>query len=610
MVQSTYTHPQLSHDRSIRVLHLKPGKGKQPLQCDLQEVFLDASPIYVALSYAWDSQHPTNPIECSGGIILITSNCAAAMARLRSEDVARSLWIDSICIDQNSLRERSQQVALMGDIYKSATQVVVWLGDGNPEIKIAMDYLDKISTLGTSVNAEGVEAVMSGLPGPTSSVTAHDPLRPFFERSWFYRMWTIQEVTLAAPENVLVKCGAHALPWSALITAADFLLTTLYPGESLHEAMRLQLLLRKHLLRKDPLWAGMLEIEAQVGLWVPKMINVLAQTRDKGSKDPKDKVFALFGVSKELGLALPSPDYANSVEQIYTQTAKACIEFDKDLDILMQVPNTKSTFSLPSWVPDFSQPARTSTRGQKIKSEIRRSACGPAFPKWLFTDNDQRLQLSGAVVDGIDICGDLLDLGDDFNLGTTDTDVTKDPTSEELELMCTEYKILKNWVEISLACSAKTPLNTIKENLRHTFLGGADVDIATLESFEMWYQIMTAEIGKAANQTTSSGQGYVNLHLEPLSEIGLRGAMPFHRAAIRQARQSVFFSTTQGRFGITGGCPQPGDVIAVVAGFDSPLILRQQAVGYCLSGHGYIHGIMDGELWPNEEAGLGDIVLV
>jgi hypothetical protein len=38
------------------------------------------------------------------------------------------LWTDALCINQADLAEKSQQVKLMGEIYKVAVEVVVWLG--------------------------------------------------------------------------------------------------------------------------------------------------------------------------------------------------------------------------------------------------------------------------------------------------------------------------------------------------------------------------------------------------------------------------------------------------------------------------------------------------
>jgi hypothetical protein len=37
-------------------------------------------------------------------------------------------WIDAVCINQEDINERGQQVRLMRDIYKQVSGVVVWLG--------------------------------------------------------------------------------------------------------------------------------------------------------------------------------------------------------------------------------------------------------------------------------------------------------------------------------------------------------------------------------------------------------------------------------------------------------------------------------------------------
>ena len=52
-----------------------------------------------------------------------------------------------------------------------------------------------------------------------------------------------------------------------------------------------------------------------------------------------------------------------------------------------------------------------------------------------------------------------------------------------------------------------------------------------------------------------------------------------------------------------------GDVIAVVAGLEMPLLLRPVEGGYRLLAHAYVHGIMHGEAWPEREEELEEIVL-
>jgi hypothetical protein len=46
------------------------------------------------------------------------------------------------------------------------------------------------------------------------------PMCLFFARSWFSRMWVIQEV--AAAEKILLFCGPHSIPWGDLVLASFY----------------------------------------------------------------------------------------------------------------------------------------------------------------------------------------------------------------------------------------------------------------------------------------------------------------------------------------------------------------------------------------------------
>ncbi|KAF1915963.1 heterokaryon incompatibility protein-domain-containing protein [Ampelomyces quisqualis] len=47
---------------------------------------------------------------------------------LSHDDFGGSIWIDTVCIDQENLSERGHQVKQMGDIYSRAKTVLMWLG--------------------------------------------------------------------------------------------------------------------------------------------------------------------------------------------------------------------------------------------------------------------------------------------------------------------------------------------------------------------------------------------------------------------------------------------------------------------------------------------------
>ena len=94
-------------------------------------VSLQDKPIYSALSYVWKSslENPaeSHVINMGENSIGITHNCYEALTHLRSLFGEISIWVDAICIDQTRVEEINHQVKLIGDIYRRAHTVYVWL---------------------------------------------------------------------------------------------------------------------------------------------------------------------------------------------------------------------------------------------------------------------------------------------------------------------------------------------------------------------------------------------------------------------------------------------------------------------------------------------------
>jgi Heterokaryon incompatibility protein (HET) len=143
-----YEYNTLHNPRSIRLLSLKRAPKDGLLQCSVIEASLDHPPLYEALSYAWDAQTRDRHILCNGQAVPVTANCRAALKHLCPPALSlkpRLLWIDAVCIDQQSVKERNVQVRLMDEIYRKADQVVVWLGEGNPGSDKAFWFLGKVA---------------------------------------------------------------------------------------------------------------------------------------------------------------------------------------------------------------------------------------------------------------------------------------------------------------------------------------------------------------------------------------------------------------------------------------------------------------------------------
>ncbi|KAK4178959.1 heterokaryon incompatibility protein-domain-containing protein [Triangularia setosa] len=249
--------PLLPNTRSIRVLELEalPISGSpsstadRPPQLygDLRVVnFEQSQPSFVALSYVWGGKRlsPTaRTIVCHGVCIEITENCYTALCQIRRRHghaSSTTLWVDSICINQDNEQEKLHQIPLMQDIFSLAQSTYVWLGDGNDQSDLAMEYLVQIARFGrqlplsictasdvATARAESEryrEAVWEAMRfrlkhrEPTRCSVDLDQV---LDREWIHRSWTFQELILA--RRLVVLCGRKEISWGELISAISLM---------------------------------------------------------------------------------------------------------------------------------------------------------------------------------------------------------------------------------------------------------------------------------------------------------------------------------------------------------------------------------------------------
>ena len=77
----------------------------------------------------------------------ITTNVENVLKGLRKHDKPQYLWIDSICFNQDDGVEKARQIPIMGDIYKEALTVDIWLGPENHMTASIFAFLQKLSRL-------------------------------------------------------------------------------------------------------------------------------------------------------------------------------------------------------------------------------------------------------------------------------------------------------------------------------------------------------------------------------------------------------------------------------------------------------------------------------
>ena len=172
-------------------------------------------PVFEALSYVWGRDDPRELVRIAGVHIAVRDNLAGALRHLRYTNKPRTLWTDALCINQDDLAERSSQVALMGDIYRSATRVVVWLGVESEDSNGAMNLMDKLGSMvtfdfvtreitPTELGKSDPEWAHGKLPFSMSELSS---IYNLVSREWFERIWVRQEISLANDEAVIM-CGA------------------------------------------------------------------------------------------------------------------------------------------------------------------------------------------------------------------------------------------------------------------------------------------------------------------------------------------------------------------------------------------------------------------
>lgn len=129
----------------IRLLVLSAATDPDSrIECALQTVSLDEKPAYEAVSYACGNQVARESIRLNDRDVDFPCSACAVLQALRYTDKPRTIWIDAICINQQDLEERASQVKMMGQVYRTASTVRVWLGADSEDDKDAISILQEM----------------------------------------------------------------------------------------------------------------------------------------------------------------------------------------------------------------------------------------------------------------------------------------------------------------------------------------------------------------------------------------------------------------------------------------------------------------------------------
>jgi len=215
-LEDDYSYEDLDrHAQEIRLVVILPGNFADRLCCRIVIKRLSSLPYYSAISYTWatyegDAGKDHNIWICSRNkskvkrTLRVTSNCLGALRQLRRTNEERTVWIDSVSINQGNTNERNYQVSMMKEIYERAATVDNCIQTSGRDYSGALELLERNS----SRKAE-IEKLQPSEFAKNSNVVQ---LAALFHLRYFSRAWVIQEVFCA--ETIYLHVDSGTVPFS------------------------------------------------------------------------------------------------------------------------------------------------------------------------------------------------------------------------------------------------------------------------------------------------------------------------------------------------------------------------------------------------------------
>ncbi|CZR58212.1 uncharacterized protein PAC_08103 [Phialocephala subalpina] len=646
--EERYRYSPLNEElHEIRLLHLLPGLSSEPIHVVLETVPFTSDNVldFEALSYCWGSEE--NPIDIFVGksdkfTLAVTRNLGEALPYLRYEDAPRILWIDAICVNQKDLDERSQQVQRMADIYSKAARVLIWLGPESDDSDLAIDCIEEVSS---HIEVDWPLYTMRSTTDATDWADMHIPapfeddefiaISNFFGRSWFKRLWIWQEVLLSSHDPVVI-CGDRSLAWMTIREVAFCLVQKLSPSHISHDV--------------NAVFYGNLNgaYEISCAGTNQRFEQLIEDTRHCKCSDPRDKVFALLSlVRPHWNMNMLELSYTKDVFEVYQDAMLFWSRKTSRLSLLCTVEMHEDLEGVPSWVPNWSvkratRPLLSGGFAGGLSAATIPHDVGKILPltgvivgkigaieKFDFPDADthqseatakemcqvvSRLGIAGPFIQGSKLVRDLcvVLIGTDF----AETNYPPDyncPTLEAAEralchVLNYEYASTgsmgsldgaSNFSERTPTCIGRTRLE-IPEiaslNVPDGFESQLSTELPEANAFNVDVPL-DSEILNSGNEDQICGGTMDEFNLDGLP-IGERITFGFvYKSGIHRS----LFKSSEGYLGLGPAGTQPGDIIVVLLGCPSAMILRPvqndkyQVVGEALC-QGYLYG--EGLLGP------------
>lgn len=296
-----------------------------PVHCELRTFPITEAPPYRAISYTWGDEAPLASILVNKQQMDVRLNCEYALRQTSQyagdETGSFLVWIDSICVNQLDNDEKSAQVALMGEIFKTATQVVACVGAHGDDSEFLYEFLRGEQARIQSVlhnyretrtfyflKLSRRELVTWRWRHPRSIlIRLCKALVNFLSRQYFHRVWVYQELFLG--KYIGVYCGNQVLPISWIWATTSIVDSWLWP--------RTEYGLFLHSVHSD-MWSTLcFKIQEAMPLLLAgakeqplmRFSNTVSAVAELSCQDPRDRIYGILSIVEPVESHRFKPDY-------------------------------------------------------------------------------------------------------------------------------------------------------------------------------------------------------------------------------------------------------------------------------------------------------------
>jgi hypothetical protein len=197
-----------THMRLVEVLDDNYSETIQ-IRCRMSTWSVDTMPPYHATSYTWGDPESNATILINDQTFRVRTNCELVLEQAYVYKKGCYYWVDAICINQEDLQEKSQQVGMMGQIYKSAQHVLACVGNHADDSRF---FYQELTTWAIAKRPRSHLNIIRRICLRRGIFTAlrfiHAAI-DFTKRPYFSRLWILHELRNAKESSIL--CGTDVV---------------------------------------------------------------------------------------------------------------------------------------------------------------------------------------------------------------------------------------------------------------------------------------------------------------------------------------------------------------------------------------------------------------